>query len=93
MCSVCCVGSGESSYVLHKDCLECFGRQLPGTSCTFSALFHPPYATDTGCSRYLSDFETQFELCFLKIEGRKVTMGPHNDVAVTEHVGAGGALL
>lgn len=80
--SVCSVGSGESSYVLHKDYLECYERQLPGTSYTFNALFHPPYATDTGCSRYLSDFEKQFELCFLEIEERKVTMGQWGHIMI-----------
>lgn len=61
---------------------------------TFNALFRPPYATDTECSRrHLSDFEKQFELCFLEIKERKVTMVPHNDTAVTEHVGASGDLL
>lgn len=93
MCSVCCVGSGESFYVLHKNGLGCFGRQLPGMIYTFNALFRPPYATDTECSRHPSDFEKQFELCFLEIEERKVTMVPHNDTAVTEHVGASGDLL
>lgn len=94
-CVVCVVlGVGNPLMFFIKNCLGCFGRQLPGMIYTFNALFRPPYATDTECSRrHLSDFEKQFELCFLEIKERKVTMVPHNDTAVTEHVGASGDLL